>query len=109
VLIPTVPFRAAVTACAKVASDRTAAIALRFYGDTLVVSAQNPEIGEAKSEPIDVVKVGTDITIGFNARYLIGGLATVESDTVTVRLSGDLDPAVMVDGDLTVVVMPCRL
>lgn len=110
-VVPTVPFRAAVTACAKVASDRTAAIALRFQGDadTLVVSAENPEVGEAKSEPIDVDYSGTDITLGFNARYLIDGLAAVESDTVLLRLSGELDPGTIVDGDLTVVAMPCKL
>lgn len=111
VVVPTVAFRAAVTACAKVASSRTAAIALRFQSDadTVVVSAENPEIGEARSEPIDVDYSGTDLTIGLNARYLIDGLADVERDTVLLRFSGDLDPWIMVDGDLTVVAMPCRL
>ena len=109
VLIPTAPFLAALTACAKVASDRTAGVVFAFRGGDVVISASNPERGVTKSDPIGVVLEGADITIGFNSKYITDALASVASDTFTLRLSGELDPGMIVDGEFIAVVMPMRV
>lgn len=109
VLIPTAPFLAALTACAKVASDRTAGVVFTFRGGDVVISASNPERGVTKSDPIGVVLEGADITIGFNSKYIIDALTSVTSDTFTLRLSGELDPSMIVDGEFIAVAMPMRL
>jgi DNA polymerase-3 subunit beta len=109
VLIPTAPFLAALTACAKVASDRTAGVVFAFRGGDVVISASNPERGVTKSDPIGVVLEGADITIGFNSMYIIDALATVTNDTFTLHLSGELDPGMIVDGEFIAVAMPMKL
>jgi DNA polymerase-3 subunit beta len=77
------------------------------------VTAQNPELGEAKEE-LPVEYQGAPIRIGFNARYLVDVLAALSTDDVSFELADDLSPGVLrpageAEASYTAVVMPMRI
>jgi DNA polymerase-3 subunit beta len=45
------------------------------------ISSNNPELGEAKEE-MEVEFSGNDLKIGFNARYILDVLASIDQPTV---------------------------
>ena len=55
---------------------------------------------------------GTDLTVGFNSKYLIDVLSNLPSEDVSIELSGELDPGVIrmpEVGDFVGVIMPMRI
>lgn len=93
------------------AEDRTNGIRVKLGSEHLIIESDNPELGEAREE-IDVDYDGPDLTIGFNAAYLLDALARVEGDEAFVELNEELDPCVVrpVDSENFLgVVMPLRL
>lgn len=94
-----------------VSQERSLGVKLALDAGKLVVSTENPEIGDA-SEELDVDYAGTPVTLGFNAKYLIDALSAVDDAEVRMELSKELDPGVLrnVSGDaLLAVVMPMRI
>jgi DNA polymerase-3 subunit beta len=96
-------------------SDRsTNAVRFELGEDTLKVTSQNPDLGDAKEE-IPVAYKGQPLQIGFNARYLMDVLQVVESDKMNVELCDELSPGVLKPvGDTgaaryTAVIMPMRI
>ncbi|MBW1807989.1 MAG: DNA polymerase III subunit beta [Deltaproteobacteria bacterium] len=92
-------------------SDRTLGLKLSLQKGFLRVSTSNPDLGEAR-EDIEIEYDGKELTIGFNARYLIDALATIETDIIEMSLEDDLSPGVFrPEGDqkYTCVVMPMRI
>ncbi|MFH0899993.1 MAG: DNA polymerase III subunit beta [Pseudomonadota bacterium] len=86
---------------------------VRFYFDQglLCLTAQNPELGEAKEE-IEINYTGSPLSIGFNPEYLLDLLAQMSTNQIKLELSRELDPLVIrqVNDDSYVgVVMPMRL
>jgi DNA polymerase-3 subunit beta len=94
-----------------VSQERSLGVKLALDAGKLVVSTENPEIGDA-SEELDVDYAGTPVTLGFNAKYLLDALSAVDDAEVRMELSKELDPGVLrnVSGDaLLAVVMPMRI
>lgn len=94
-----------------VSQERSLGVKLALDAGKLVVSTENPEIGDA-SEELDVDYAGTPVTLGFNAKYLLDALSAVDDLEVRMELSKELDPGVLrnVSGDaLLAVVMPMRI
>jgi DNA polymerase-3 subunit beta len=98
-------------------SDRTTnAVKLELLKDSLRVSSQNPDLGEAK-EDIPVAYEGAQLSIGFNARYLMDVLQVLDTPQVRLELCDELSPGVLkpaaVEGApearYTAVVMPMRI
>ena len=98
-------------------SDRTTnAVKLELLKDSLRVSSQNPDLGEAR-EDIPVVYDGAPLQIGFNARYLMDVLQVLDTPQVRLELCDELSPGVLkpaaVEGApearYTAVVMPMRI
>lgn len=102
---------AAVRRVSLVTSDKNKAVRIKVADDTLMVSSSSPEYGEA-SDTVSVTKDGQDVEIGFSARYIIDLLnAMDESETMQIRLNGDLGPGVFVGSeseDFVCIVMPMR-
>ena len=70
----------------------------------------NPDIGEAREE-ITAQYKGEQITIGYNARYVMDILQAMESESVILEMQEPLSPTLLQeDGnkDYTCVVMPMR-
>jgi DNA polymerase-3 subunit beta len=91
--------------------DKSFGIKLHFAPDLVRVESQNPALGEAVQE-IDVEYQGPEITIGFNAHYLLEVLSQVSEGGVRIELSDHLSPALIrpiESRDLLGVVMPMRV
>ncbi|MFZ5468547.1 MAG: DNA polymerase III subunit beta [Myxococcota bacterium] len=96
---------------ALLSADKSNAVRIQLSENQLRITANNPDLGEAKDD-IDVAYKGTDITVGFNARYLIDVLSVVESDEVAFELGDEHSPGVLRppgDKSYTAVVMPMRV
>ena len=75
-----------------VAGDRASMIKLAVTNQTLVVTASSDISGNAYEE-LPVEQTGEDLTIAFNARYLVEILNHVESPQTVIEFLGPLSPA----------------
>jgi len=92
-------------------SERARGIKLNVQEDSLEVSANNPDLGEA-SEDVKVKYGGDEIEIGFNSRYLLDVLNVLpDNENVEISLKDQLSPGVVrgIDKDYCYVVMPMRI
>jgi DNA polymerase-3 subunit beta len=91
-------------------AQRNSPLRLRFAEGELTVSAQTPDVGEAR-ESLPAAFGGDPMEIGFNAEFLRDGLESVDSDTVKLKLISPLRPAVLEgeSADYTYLIMPIRL
>jgi DNA polymerase-3 subunit beta len=94
----------------SVMAQRNSPLRLRFDEGELTVSAQTPDVGEAR-ESLPVPFGGEAMEIGFNADFLRDGLESVDSDTLRLKLISPLRPAVLQgeSDDYTYLIMPIRL
>jgi DNA polymerase III subunit beta len=91
-------------------AQRNSPLRLRFADGELTVSAQTPDVGEAR-ESLPAPYNADAMEIGFNAEFLRDGLESVDSPTVRLKLISPLRPAVL-EGetpDYTYLIMPIRL
>jgi DNA polymerase-3 subunit beta len=93
------------------ASERTGSVKIGVSKGVMRVTSENPDSGDALDEiPIDYA--GNDMTIGFNVRYLIDALTSLEEDEVKLGLSGELDPVMIEPASARkylAIVMPMRI
>jgi DNA polymerase-3 subunit beta len=94
-----------------VADDRTRPIRLTLAAGGLRLSASSQELGEAE-EVLPAECPGEELTIGFNARYVLDALGPMEGERVAVELKDPLSPGVFksaADEDHLCVIMPMRI
>lgn len=90
-------------------TDKANSVKLSFGKNNLAITANSPEVGEAR-ESIAVNYKGKDISIAFNPRYLIEPLNALAQDEVFFELTDELSPGVLkINGPFLYVVMPMRL
>jgi DNA polymerase-3 subunit beta len=90
-------------------SEKANSVKLTFGKNTLAITANSPEVGEAR-ETLAVNYKGNEIAIAFNPRYLIDPLAALGEDEVFFELIDELSPGVLkINGPFLYVVMPMRL
>ena len=88
----------ALSACASVAQDRTGGVRLRPRDTHLALDSENPDAGEI-SDRVDALCVGSlPKVLGVSGRYLSEVLSALTGDRVTLRMSGSLDPMMVVCG-----------
>jgi len=106
------PLTQALRRAALMVTDKGKGVRLDFNKNLLRVSSSSPELGES-SEEMEIQYTGSDLTIGFNARYLLDFASSVEEErNVSLELSGELGPArLRIAGDESYfgIVMPMRL
>jgi DNA polymerase-3 subunit beta len=96
------------------ASDRTGGVKLALVPGALRITSESPESGNAFDE-VSVDYSGPEMTIGFNAKYFLDVLGAIDEDDVSLGLSGELDPAVLMPAtessvsSYIAVVMPMRI
>jgi DNA polymerase-3 subunit beta len=98
---------------AILSNERSRAVKFVVEQGKVDVTSSSPEFGEAH-EPIAVDYSGPDITICFNAQYVLDFLNVADAEIVELDLKDDVSQAVMkpvgVDGyDYTYVIMPMRV
>ena len=103
----------AVKRVALLSNERSRAVKLEITKGKVVVTSSSSEFGEAHEElPVDYA--GSEMTISFNAQYVVDFLNVVETDVVQLSLKDEVSQAVMkpvgADGyDYTYVIMPMRI
>jgi DNA polymerase-3 subunit beta len=111
VTVPKEEFSHAVKRVSILSKEKTNAVKLQLEKGLLVLSTNNPDVGEA-SEELTVDYKGEGITIGFNSRYLMDVLAAMDRQTITLELNDALSPCLISEeGDelYKCVVMPMRV
>jgi len=96
------------------ASDRSGGVKLTTLPGVLRITSESPESGHGFDEiPIDYE--GSEMTIGFNAKYFLDVLGALDDDEIILGVSGELDPATVRPANesehesYVAVVMPMRI
>lgn len=92
-------------------AQKNAPLRLAFKEGELTVSAQTPDVGEAR-ESVPVPFAGEPFEIGFNPEFLRDGVESVESDDLLLKLISPLRPGLIEAGDgsgFIYLIMPIRL
>jgi DNA polymerase-3 subunit beta len=94
-----------------VSNDKSHSVKVELQSGLLRISSQNPDLGEGQEElPVEYSQ--EDLSIGFNARYLIDALNAIGSDNVYLEVNDDLSPGLLRaedDDGYICVVMPMRI
>jgi DNA polymerase III, beta subunit len=90
-------------------SDKASSIRLNFTKNDIEVTANTPEVGEAR-ESIAVAYRGRDFSIAFNPEYLMDPLKALPNDEVTLHLIDEMSPGVLkINSGFLYVIMPMRV
>ncbi|MGH2915743.1 MAG: DNA polymerase III subunit beta [Solirubrobacteraceae bacterium] len=92
-------------------AQRNAPLRLAFAAGEVTVSAQTPDVGEAR-ESLPVAFQGEPLEIGFNAEFLRAGLEAVDEGDIVLRLISPLRPGLIEAADgsrFRYLIMPIRL
>ena len=93
------------------ASERSRGVKVRVAPGMLELSSSNPELGEAR-EDMEIDYQGPEITIGFNARYLLDILQNIDDETIEMVFKDQISPTLISpqgNGNYRTVIMPMRL
>ncbi len=102
-------FLQAVKRAELMTSDKSNSVKLHFTKNNLAITANSPEVGEAR-ETLAINYKGKDIAIAFNPAYVIEPLNALNTDEVFIELIDELSPGVLkINGPFLYVVMPMRL
>ena len=90
-------------------SDKSNSVKLNFTKNRLEITANTPEVGEAR-ESLAVNYKGADMAIAFNPIYMMDPLKNLDSDEVYLELIDELSPGVIkFNGPFLYVIMPMRM
>ena len=90
-------------------SEKSNSVKLSFGKNKLEITANAPEVGEAK-ETMAINYKGPEMAIAFNPKYMIDPLKALTNDEVFLELIDELSPGVLkINGPFLYVVMPMRL
>ncbi|MGH2871385.1 MAG: DNA polymerase III subunit beta, partial [Solirubrobacteraceae bacterium] len=92
-------------------AQRNAPLRLAFADGELTVSAQTPDVGEAR-ESMPVAFQGEPLEIGFNPDYLRAGLEAIDGPELVLKLISPLRPGLIEAADgsrFRYLIMPIRL
>ena len=90
-------------------SEKSNSVKLAFTKNNLAITANTPEIGEAR-ESMAINYKGRDIAIAFNPGYLMDPLKALDNDEVYMELIDELSPGVLkVNAPFLYVLMPMRM
>jgi len=104
-------FTHAVKRVSILSKEKTNAVKLQLEQGRIMLSTNNPEVGEANEE-LAVDYKGEAIAIGFNSRYLMDVLLAMDRETISLELSDALSPCLITeegDDNYKCVVMPMRV
>ena len=110
-ILPTDSLVQAVRRVALLSSERSRAVKLELGDGQLVITSNNPDLGDAREE-LDVDYAGDPLTIGFNARYLLDAINAVQLKEIRFSFQDELSPSRVTPPDdekTLAVVMPMRI
>ena len=90
-------------------SEKANSVKFAFGKNTLAITANSPEVGEAR-ENMAINYKGKEFAVAFNPKYMIDPLNALTDDEVYLELIDELSPGVLkIKGPFLYVVMPMRL
>jgi DNA polymerase-3 subunit beta len=92
-------------------AQKNAPLRLAFTPGELTISAQTPDVGEAR-ESLPVAFQGDPLEIGFNPEFLRAGFEAIEDGDVLLKLISPLRPGLIEAADdsrFQYLIMPIRL
>jgi DNA polymerase-3 subunit beta len=111
VIIPRLALIDAARSVRLAASESSGALLFRLSEGKLKVEAESSDHGESVDE-LDVDYTGENLSVGFNAGFLLESLSTLDTEEVVMKLGSNLDPVVVVPNvgkpSVTLIVMPVR-
>ncbi len=110
VVIEKIAFLKALRRTSIMSRERTNAVRLDLEAGKITLISMNPDIGEAREE-ITAQYKGEQMTIGYNARYLMDILQVMDGESVSLELQEPLSPTLLLEldnKDYMCVVMPMR-
>jgi len=102
---------AATKRVAILTSEKSNSIRYQIKAGKISISSKTPDMGEAKEE-IDVIYKGEEISIAYNAKYVLDVLKNVGTEKVSIELTQPLSPGILRpsgDADYLCVIMPMRV
>lgn len=91
------------------ASDKSNSIKLNFSKNNLDITANTPEVGEAK-EGLPVAYKGREFSIAFNPEFLMAPLRNLTEDEIFLDLIDEMSPGVIkIQSPFLYVLMPMRI
>ena len=93
------------------ANEKSKGINIKIEKDTMEISSSNPEYGEA-SDHLDIVYNGDDINIGFNSKYLLDALLSINSENIYFYINNNKSPCLIVpekEEQYQAVIMPMNI
>ncbi len=91
------------------ASDKSNSIKLNFSKNNIDITANTPEVGEAK-ESLPVVYKGREFSIAFNPEFLMAPLRNLTEDEIFLDLIDEMSPGVIkIQSPFLYVLMPMRI
>lgn len=96
---------------AILSSEKSKGVKLQLKKGLLEISSSNPDVGDAREE-LEVDYTGAEMTIGFNARYMIDILQALDTEKVKMAVRDNLSPGLITpngDDGFLAVIMPMRL
>lgn len=90
-------------------SDKTSSVRLTFSKNNVDISANTPEVGEAK-ESLAITYKGKDFSIAFNPEFLMDPLKNLPNDEIFLDLIDEMSPGVIkIQTPFLYVIMPMRV
>ena len=91
------------------ASDKSNSIKLNFSKNNIDITANTPEVGEAK-ESLPVAYKGREFSIAFNPEFLMAPLRNLAEDEIFLDLIDEMSPGVLkIQTPFLYVLMPMRI
>ena len=91
------------------ASDKSNSIKLNFSKNNIEITANTPEVGEAR-ESLPVVYKGRDFSIAFNPEFMMAPLRNLTEDEIFFDLIDEMSPGVLkIQTPFLYVLMPMRV
>lgn len=90
-------------------TEKTSSVRLTFTKNNLDISANTPDVGEAK-ESMSLNYKGPDMSIAFNPEFLMDPLRNLPNDEVYLELIDEMSPGVIkIQTPFLYVIMPMRV
>jgi DNA polymerase III subunit beta len=107
--LPREEFLSALRRAELMTSDKSNSVKLSFSRNQLAITANTPEVGEAR-ETLAINYKGKDFAIAFNPTYLMDPLKALDTDEIYFELIDELSPGVVkTTAPFLYVIMPMRM
>jgi len=92
-------------------NERYRAVKMSFEGDKMELVSTNPDVGDVQ-ENLDVSYGGRKMEIGFNPKYFVDALQSMESHNITLGFKDESKPCILkgeADAGFLALMMPMRI